>query len=107
MAPKAETNFKVRVKAYLATLPHTWHVKVQQVGIRGTPDILCCIRGRFVALELKRSATAHIDPLQYHILGLISQAGGYAMVVYPENWAEVQTVLARISKLKPLGKAVP
>lgn len=93
MAQKAETNFKVRVKAFLKTLPNTWHVKIQQVGLRGTPDLLCCVNGVFVAIELKASRTAPLDRLQAHTLKQIKKAGGTALVAFPENWPVVQEAL--------------
>jgi hypothetical protein len=83
---KPETVFKQKVQAWLRTLPQVWAVKVQQVGLRGTPDILACVRGQFVALELKRDAKAKIDTLQVHNLRQIATAGGFAAVVYPENF---------------------
>lgn len=91
-----ETAFKVKVQAALKLLPHTWFVKTQQLSVRGTPDILCCIRGTFVALELKRSQEARIDPLQTHTLTGITNAGGESFVVYPENWP---VVLAHLKAL--------
>jgi Holliday junction resolvase len=50
----------------------------------GIPDIIGVINGQFFALELKvgkNKATA----LQTHVLKKITEAGGFAQVVIPEN----------------------
>lgn len=84
-----ETRFKMRVRADLekAFGDRLWTVKVQQRGLRGTPDLLCCIDGSFVAIELKRHIDCAADPLQNHTLGKIKTAGGIAICVSPQNWA--------------------
>lgn len=82
---------------HLKALPNTWVVKVQQVGIRGTPDILMCVNGMFVALELKRSMSEEPDQLQQHNLNAINKAKGIGLTLYPENWKEVYGVLQRLS----------
>lgn len=86
MAKKKETGFKERVLRDLRALPRTWCEKIQQVALRGTPDVLVCMNSHFVALELKKDAKAKIDDLQIHKLGLIADAGGSALIVFPENW---------------------
>lgn len=89
MAQQKETTFKKRIRPLLKALPNTWFVKTQQRSLRGTPDFLMCVAGKFVALELKRSAKEKPDPLQDHNLKLIRDAGGVGLVVFPENWNEV------------------
>lgn len=95
-----EGQFKRKVQRFLDELPHTWHEKIQQRSIRGTPDILASIGGTFVALELKKSAKAKTDVLQRHKLEKIQATGATALLVYPENWAEVQRVLTQLSQCK-------
>lgn len=99
MAQKAETTFKNRIRPLLKALPNSWWEKIQQVVIRGTPDILGVINGRFVALELKKDTKAKIDELQIHKLNKIRQAGGATFVVSPENWDGVYSELKGLSGL--------
>jgi hypothetical protein len=89
VAKKKETKLKEKVLGALHTLPETFCVKIQQVVIRGTPDILACIRGHFVALELKSSPDEDPDALQQYTLDQIEKAGGLSLVVDPVNWPEV------------------
>ncbi len=95
MAKQPESLLKERVLADLRALPRTYAVKIQQVSIRGTPDILACIGGRFVAIELKRDEKQKPEPLQEHELKKILDAGGTALVVNPLNWPGVLAQLTR------------
>jgi len=92
------------VQKFLADLPNTWSVKTQERSIRGIPDLLCCVNGHFVALELKRSVKEQMKgTLQAHILNKIHESGGFASFVFPENWEWVQIQLLRISKGESSG----
>ena len=82
----------------LAKLPDIWFEKIQQVGKRGTPDILLCVSGKFVGIELKKSGKEPRDRLQHHKLGLIEKAGGVSFVAYPENLDVVIGLLTIMSK---------
>lgn len=110
MTQQGETKLKEKVLAWLAGQARTWTVKIQQVGIRGTPDILVCWHGRFVALELKTDK-GRVDKLQAANLDFINQAGGLGLVVRQGNWKETldaasawaqnpETLVDAISKFK-------
>jgi hypothetical protein len=76
MAKQPETRFKEIVLRNLRALPNLWVAKIQQVAKRGTPDLLCCIDGHFVAIELKRAGTEEPDPLQEGTLNRFLNQGG-------------------------------
>lgn len=82
-----ETKFKVKVQEKLKQVPGLWNVKIQQVALRGIPDLLICYKGMFYAWELKTS-TGKLDSLQEHTLNNIKQAGGTSRVVTPANLDE-------------------
>lgn len=94
MAQKAETKFKEVFLKAMASIPNVWCEKIQQVGKRGTPDILACVAGRFVAIELKKDAKSKPDKLQQHKLKKITGAGGVSFVASPEN---SETVIGMIA----------
>lgn len=93
MTMKPETRFKEKVLRELRALPGCHAEKIQQKTIRGTSDIHVCLRGWFVALELK-VGTGRTDPLQDHVLACVERAGGLAYVATPENWAGILATLA-------------
>jgi len=82
-----ETLFKEKVLSKLRTIPNIYVLKVQMVATRGVPDILMCHRGQFIAWELKVGKNKP-DQLQAFTLDRINKAGGMALVVTPENFAE-------------------
>ena len=47
---------------------------------RGTPDLLVCWQGHFIALELKQPGEK-ATPMQEHEMKKVQEAGGVAMVV--------------------------
>lgn len=103
---KPETKFKIKALADLRSLPNSWWEKIQQMSINGTPDILGVYRGRFVALELKRSEAAHVDRLQLHKLALISKCGGIALLAHPDNWKAILSFLRGELPHPPAGSLV-
>ena len=55
------------------------------LGSAGIPDFICCIAGKFVAIEAK-SATGRLSAMQYRQIELIrNQGNGIVMVVCPES----------------------
>lgn len=98
MPKKPETLFKERLQPLLNAIPKSWWFKTQQLSTLGIPDIVGCVDGTFVALELKRDLKESLKKhsLQRHVLGLISKAGGFSAIVYPENSADI---IAKIRSL--------
>ena len=86
-----ETIFKKKVIEFLKFLPKTWFLKTQELAIKGVPDILACVNGTFVAMELK--VEARLDKLQLYNLNRIQECKGYSVEVTPKNWKEVKKVL--------------
>jgi hypothetical protein len=101
MAQKPETIFKERVLKDLRALPSTYAVKIQQQAIRGTPDILACVNGWFVAIELKKDDKAKTDKRQDYELKKIDEAGGMALVAHPLNWPGMLARIKRLAVLSP------
>ncbi len=86
MAEKPETVFTRKALIKLRAIRGSYFVKIQQVALRGVPDILGCVRGHFVALEIKVPPNKVRDgSLQQKVLRDIDDAGGFAAEVTPEN----------------------
>lgn len=93
---KPETAFRARVGPWLKTLPDTAVFPIQQMGIVGDPDFILCIRGKFVALELK-AENGSLSQLQAKKLELIDKAGGRGYVARPSNWGQVKARLTDLA----------
>jgi hypothetical protein len=76
-----ESKLKLEVKAYLDGIGAYYFMPVQMGLGAATVDFLCCVKGRFVAIETKiwpRRAT----PRQMRCLTMVREAGGLAFVAY-------------------------
>lgn len=71
----------------------------QEVGI---PDLLCCIKGRFVGIEVKQPS-GKLRPAQRVVLREIYDAGGIAAVV--ETVGQAARLLSYIEKERSSEKA--
>lgn len=92
-----ETRFKNRLMPKLKGIPKSHWYKIQQKGLRGTPDILGVVNGRFVALELKKDG-GKATTLQEFELKQIEKAGGYAKLVEPADEKNILEDLLKISQ---------
>ena len=92
----AEKQFEDKIKAYLKERGH-WFVKyfANRNTRAGVPDILACVRGRFVAIEVKAS-TGKPSELQLYNVRQIRQAGGIAIVLYPERFDDFKRLISDI-----------
>ena len=98
MPRQSESKFYTSIKKDLDAIPNSWLVRIQQLGHSGTPDLIMCINGHFVALELKKSANAKGTRLQRYNIDKIQGAFGYAAIVHPDNWDLVFFQLKELSK---------
>lgn len=98
MAKQKEAVFRAKVMSALARLPNSKWFRIEQQTIRGTPDCLGVIRGRFIAIEFKRGPEATISALQAHALEQVYKAGGDAIVMHPENWEDLFRVLCAFAE---------
>ncbi|PWA08629.1 recombinase RecB [Pueribacillus theae] len=82
MSKPLEKHIETKIRGYLDGLG-AYHIKTHGSAYSraGTPDIICCINGKFVAIEVKRP-TGVISELQKAHIRLIEQAGGVAFVAY-------------------------
>lgn len=58
----------------------------------GTPDIIACVNGKFVAIEVKAEKGKPSELQLYHIRE-IQRAGGYATVLYPKDFEEFKKLI--------------
>ncbi len=93
---KAETKFRQnQVIPFLKTLKNTYYEPIQQASISGSPDFILCVRGRFVALELK-DVGEKPRPLQEYKLNEIIRTFGVALVATKTNFEEIKQHLSEL-----------
>jgi len=64
-------------------------------GRSGVPDIICCVRGKFVGVECK-AGTNKPTPLQHAEIDKIEAAGGRAFVIREDNLDYLETYLKEV-----------
>lgn len=63
----------------------------------GIPDLLVCCNGYFVGVEIK-ATNGKPSPLQIHNLKQIEEAGGYAVLLYPQDFEEFKKIIKFLNK---------
>jgi len=97
MGQKPETKFRAKIRPYLEAIPNSWFESIQQKSICGTPDIIGCINGLFVGIELK-ATDGKLTDLQAYKIEKIVKAGGLGILMTPDNWEETLKALNIIAK---------
>ena len=99
---QGETKFSKRIRVDLDKIPNSYWIRIESVSLRGVPDLLGVIAGRFVGLEFKVSKKASLkrghQVLQKYTIEKIKESGGYATMLFPENEKKVLSELMEISR---------
>lgn len=64
-------------------------------GRSGIPDVVACVRGRFVSIECKADG-GKLTALQAREISRINEAGGIALVIDPDNTWLLVDVLKKL-----------
>ena len=63
----------------------------------GIPDILACVNGKFVAIEVKASNGKPSD-LQLHHCEQIRKSGGIAIISYPSQFELLKELIRQVKE---------
>ena len=93
MADTPEKKVKTQVKKQLDEMG-IYHFSPYQAGMgrAGIPDIICCYRGLFVAIECK-AGNGKTTALQEREINAIRTAKGLAFVINEENVNQLKELL--------------
>ena len=71
-----------------------WFVKIWGGGMQkeGIPDILMCVNGIFVSLELK-SATGRPSELQKKNTSMINESNGVGIILWPDGFENFKNII--------------
>lgn len=94
----AEKTFENKIKTWLKD-HNCYFVKffANRMTKSGVPDILACVNGYFVGIEVK-AQNGHPSELQYYNVRKIREAGGFAYIVYPSGWEDLRNILEGLLK---------
>lgn len=90
----AEKVFENKIKKYLKD--HGAYFLKYWAGAQftksGVPDILACVNGYFVGIEVK-AQNGKPSELQLYNIRQIRKAGGLAYVIYPSGWERFKEII--------------
>ena len=95
-----ENKLKAHLKANGAYFVKYFGCAFTQSGV---PDILACVGGRFVAIEVK-DTKGRPSPLQLANLRSIDRAGGVALLAYPKDFEFVKSIICALNDNKPINQ---
>lgn len=94
-----EKLFETKIKHFLI-YEGAWYIKYwagSQFTKSGVPDILACVGGYFVGIEVK-AQNGEPSKLQLYTIEKIREAGGFAFVVYPSGFEELKAILRDLKR---------
>lgn len=94
----SEKNFENKVKKFLKD-EGCYFIKYWGGGEftkAGVPDVLACVHGFFFGIEIK-APNGKPSPLQLHNLHQIDESGGFAVLLYPNEFELFQKLVRCIS----------
>ena len=92
-----EKNFENKIKNFLKS-KHCWYVKyfANRMTKSGIPDILACVNGYFVAIEVK-AEKGKPSELQYYHQEQIRKASGISIILYPDQFEDFKLLINNLN----------
>ena len=93
MASTPEAKVKAKIKAILKARGIYYAMPIGTgYGNSGVPDFLCCINGKFVAIEAK-AGKGQATALQLKNLQEINACGGYSLIIREDNYNYLERII--------------
>lgn len=88
-----EKQYENKIKSLLKD-NNAWFVKffANRMTKTGVPDILACVNGYFVGIEVK-AQNGHPSELQLYNVRKIRESGGFAFIVYPSGFDQLKNII--------------
>ena len=100
MATTPEAKVKAKIKKILEENGVYYAMPIGTgYGRSGVPDFLCCVDGKFLAIEAKATDKDKPTALQMREMKRIEEAGGETIVIYAENVDKLEKVLTLVRGL--------
>ena len=95
-----EKIFENKIKFYLKSIG-AYFIKTHgdRFSKVGTPDIIACVNGKFVAIEVK-AENGKPSELQLYHLEQIRNAGGISYLLYPKDFEQFKKDMEELKYVK-------
>lgn len=94
----SEKNFENKIKKHIED-NFGWQVKffANRMTKNGVPDILACVNGYFVAVEVKAQNGKPSELQKYNVARINSMANGYAVILYPDQFQMFKDIVRALN----------
>lgn len=91
-----EKAFETKIKDYLSSF-NCWFCKffANSYTKSGVPDVLACVNGKFVGIEVK-AEKGRPSQLQIYNRDKIRESGGLSIILYPEQFGDFKIFIQKI-----------
>ncbi len=88
-----EKQFENKIKKFLKSY-NIWFTKIWGGGYQkaGIPDILACVNGYFVAIEIKGNSGKPTELQKYNIKK-INESNGVGIILYPKDFERFKLLI--------------
>lgn len=96
--PGLEKVYENRIKNFIESVGG-WQVKyfANSYTKKGIPDLLCCVNGYFLAIEVK-AQNGSPTPIQKFRCNQIRDSGGFSYIVYPSGFEQLKVIVNGLLK---------
>lgn len=94
----AEKSFENKIKKHLKD-NSCWYVKyfANRMTKSGVPDIIACVNGYFIGIEVKASKGKPSELQLWNRLQ-IRNSGGISIILYPDQWEDFKLLIEDLIK---------
>lgn len=90
----SEANFQKKIIKYLESIDaYVFKHNASAISKAGVPDIICCYRGLFMGIEVKKDNKSKPTELQKYNLNKINKCGGIGIVLRPDTFERFISLL--------------
>ena len=97
----SETNFQKKIIEYLESVDaYVFKHNASAISKAGVPDIICCYKGLFIGVEVKKDNKSKPTELQKYNLNKINKCGGVGIVLRPDKFELFKELIKGLEKVR-------
>ena len=97
----SEANFQKKIIKYLESIDaYVFKHNASAISKAGVPDIICCYRGLFMGIEVKKDNKSKPTELQKYNLNKINKCGGVGIVLRPDKFELFKELIKGLEKVR-------
>lgn len=101
----SEANFQKKIIKYLESIDaYVFKHNASAISKAGVPDIICCYKGLFIGVEVKKDNKSKPTELQKYNLNKINKCGGVGIVLRPNKFELFKEITLEFINNKDLNK---